>query len=120
MMRFKDKLSLDIKLFGERIREARERIRMSQYELAAELSRDQRAISEYENGKRRVAAVDVTEFARVLQVPILYFFKKDWGEDSLEEAILLEFNRLPSTVDKESAVELVRVLANNVHHHLEE
>lgn len=110
---------VDSKIFGSRIRQARDRLRMSQDDLAEALGKDQRAISEYENGKRRVAAVDLAEFARVLQVPILFFFKDDWGGDTLEEAVLIEFHRLPSAFDKQSAIQILRVLADMVEQHLD-
>ena len=49
---------LNLELFGARIRQAREMRGISQDELAALIHKDQRAISEYETGKRRLAAVE--------------------------------------------------------------
>ena len=48
-IRFQDKSSVDARTFGARIREARERLRLSQEELAEAVSKDQAAISEYES-----------------------------------------------------------------------
>lgn len=109
-MCFQDKLLLNVLEFGQRIRQARERRGMSQEELAALVSRDQRAISEYEHGKRKVAASDLPTFARVLNVPILYFFDGELTVNDLDRAVIEEFQRLPSAEVKRYAVELVRLL----------
>lgn len=98
-------------VFGARIRKARERIGMTQEELAVQVNKDQRAISEYEIGKRRVYATEVPTFANALRVPLLYFFEDEVGLDDIDHALLIEANRLPSLEAKQSALELVRVLA---------
>lgn len=53
-------------------------------------------ISEYEHGKRRLAVVDLPDFARALDVPITYFFEEVLPEDELETALLEWFRMLPS------------------------
>ena len=65
---------MDPKILGERIREARERAGISQEDLAVAVGKDQRAISEYENGKRKLSVTDLPMFARTLRVPLLYFY----------------------------------------------
>jgi len=57
---------------GQRIRQARERISMSQEKFAEAIERDQKAISEYETGKRKIAAIEMPHIAAVLGVPISY------------------------------------------------
>jgi len=44
---------MDAKIIGRRIRTARERLGLSQEALATAIGRDQRTVSEYENGKRQ-------------------------------------------------------------------
>ena len=111
-MRFKDVSILDIKLFGQRIRDAREKQGYSQEEFAALISRDQRAVSEYENGKRRVAAADLPTFARVLDVSLMYFYQDLTNPNDLELAILEEFRRLPTSEAQKAAIEIIRVFSN--------
>jgi hypothetical protein len=58
-----------------------------------------------------VYATEVPVFASVLQVPLLYFFEDEINPDDIDHALLLETNRLPTLEAKQSALELVRVLA---------
>lgn len=105
---------MDPKWLGLRIRQARERRGMSQDDLAAALSRDQRAISEYENGKRKLAATDLPAFATVLEVPVLYFFESDVSSDDSEAALLNYFHQLPSPEAKQAAVNILRILSHTI------
>ena len=73
---------MDAEEFGWRIRQAREARGISQDELAVRIGKDQRAISEYELGKRRLAALDLPLLARELGVTVGYFFE-DTAEDNL-------------------------------------
>ena len=98
-------------VLGARIREARESLRMSQEELANLVHRDQRAISEYENGKRKLSATDLPMFASALNVPILYFYEDEVSLDDFDRAMLSELQRLPTSESKLAAIELVRVLS---------
>ena len=110
-MRFKDKRLLDPKLLGVRIRQARERLGLSQDELAAAVHKDQRAISEYENGKRKLSVTDLPDFAEVLEVSVLYFYEGAATRSDLDEALLLEFQHLPTTEMKQAIIETVRLIA---------
>ena len=100
---------MDPKLFGQRLRTARENAGLSQEGLANLVSKDQRAISEYENGKRKLAATDLPEIAEVLKVPILYFFAAAMNTDDLDYAMLTEFHQL-SKNSRHSAIEVMRLL----------
>lgn len=97
---------------GARIKQARERSGLSQDDLASELHRDQRAVSEMETGKRRISATELPVIARVLNVPLLYFYEGDLNINDLDRAVLDEFHRLPSNDAKRSAIEIIRVLSN--------
>jgi len=105
-------ITLDPELLGARIRKARERMRMSQGELAAIVSKDQRAISEYENGVRKLAVTDLVVFAEALQVPVMYFFEGDADEQNLDAIVLSEFHRLPTSKAKQAAIDILRVLSS--------
>ena len=103
---------MDSKLLGLRIREARERLGLSQEEFAARTGRDQGAISEYENGKRRLSAIDLPTFAEVLQVSLLYFYEGEITLDDLDHTLVREFQRLPSVEAKQAAIDVLRILSN--------
>lgn len=94
---------------GDRIRQARDRLDISQEELAERVGKDQRVISQYENGRRRMFADDLIKFAAALQVPIAYFYS-DADADDLDEILLNEFHLLSTRAAKETALDLVRVL----------
>lgn len=106
--------ALDLLEFGTRIRQARERLGLSQEDLASRIQRDQRAVSEYEHGKRRIAATDLPRLADALEVPLMYFFEGDLDSDDLDRMLLIEFKRLPSSAIKRDAIELLRVFSGAV------
>lgn len=110
-MRFRNNVVLNPAQLGARIRLAREKLGISQEELAIRVSRDQRAISEYENGKRKLAAADIPEFAQALHVNVLFFYEDIIELDDFDQAMLAELNRLNSPEAKQAAIQLVRVLS---------
>ena len=103
--------TLDLTELGNRIRQARERLGLSQEEFANRVNKDQTAISEYENGKRRVSITELPLVASVLQVPILYFFEDALSVDDLDRALLDEFHRLPDE-RRSTVIEIMRLLAD--------
>ena len=107
-------MSLDPEILGKRIRQARENIGLSQEDLAHEVGRDQRAISEYENGKRRILVTELPVLARILQVPVIYFFEGEGVLDDLDSLVLAEFHRLTDLDDKSAALELIRLFCDTV------
>jgi transcriptional regulator with XRE-family HTH domain len=110
LMRFLDIHLLDPVILGTRIRQARERLGMSQEELAEAVSKDQRAVSEYENGKRKLAATELPEFARVLNVPLMYFYEGAQNTEDFDQEFLAEFRRLPTSEAKHAAIAIVHIL----------
>ena len=69
-------------LCGNRIREARLRLRLSQYDLAARLQTqgiliEQDSISRIEIGTRFVADYEVKVLAKVLNVPLEWLLEED-------------------------------------------
>lgn len=97
---------------GQRIRQARERIDMSQKDFAQAVGKDQKAISEYENGTRRISAIELANFAQVLKVSITYFLPVEVETEDLDLLMLQEFQMLPTAQDKQDAISVVRSLAN--------
>jgi transcriptional regulator with XRE-family HTH domain len=111
---FKGYSLLNAKNLGRKIKERREMLRMTQETLAELTKRDQRSISEYEAGKRRLSAVDLPTFAKALQVSILYFFESEVTEQDFNAALLEQFNSLPTSQAKETAVELLRLYSKSL------
>lgn len=109
-----DKNSLNLEEFGERLRYARERKGLSQEALAHLLNKDQRAVSEYEMGKRRIYAVDIPVLAQALDMPILYFFGEDLNIHDLDGELLKHFHQLPTPKTKAVAVEYIRLLTETL------
>lgn len=103
---------MDPRWLGLRIRQAREVRGISQEDLAVAVSKDQRAISEYENGKRKLAVTDLPAFATVLEVPLLYFFEPTVSSDNLDEALLNYFHKLPTPEAKQAAIDMLRILSS--------
>lgn len=93
---------------------------MSQEDFAGAVGKDQRAMSEYENGKRKVPAVELATFSRVLNVPVSYFYEGDFQIDALDQMLLQEFHQLPSLEAKEAALQVVRILSTTLHKHIAE
>lgn len=106
-------MNLDAEEFGWRIRQAREARAISQDELAVRIGKDQRAISEYELGKRRLAALDLPLLARELGVTVEYFFESNTEED-LDQVLLSEFRRLPNRSARQAVIEVVRAFSDTL------
>lgn len=107
-------VSVDQVELGQRIRRARERIGMSQEAFAVAVERDQKAVSEYENGKRKLPATELPTFARVLGVPVSYFFEGDFQVDDLDQLLLQEFHTLPTQEDKQAAIQAVQLISDTI------
>ena len=102
---------------GHRIRKARERVGMSQEDFAHAVNKDQRAISEYENGKRKVSASELSIFASVLIVPVSYFYEGAFEIDELDQILLQEFHKLPTNEAKEAVLQVLRIFSNTLKNH---
>ena len=105
---------MDAVVLGLRIRQARERRGMSQEDLASAVSKDQRAISEYEAGKRKLAVTDLPNFATVLEVPLLFFFEEDATLHNLDAALLNYFHELPSAEMRQAAIDILRIFTRSI------
>lgn len=108
---------MNAQLLGKRIKLARERRGMSQNELAVRVEKDQKAISEYERGKRKLAVTDLVEIARVLEEPILFFFEGSLETEDLDRELLEEFRRIPTLEGRRALIEITRTFAEAVNIH---
>lgn len=95
---------------GKRIRQAREKLGLSQDDLAERVGRDQRAVSEYESGKRRIYAHDLPTFADALSVPVVYFFRDADAADDKDEMLLDVFHQFGAD-ERGIVLEIMRLLA---------
>ncbi len=69
---------MDIKaIIGERIREAREKLDLTQEQLADRLGKTRNTISSYETGTRILSISELPDLAKALEVPISYFFEDE-------------------------------------------
>lgn len=64
---------------GERIRQRRTEVGLTQHELAAALDCSYQQIQKFENGTNRIAATQLSALAQRLEVPVGWFFEEDAG-----------------------------------------
>lgn len=87
---------MNLAQFGGRLRQAREAAHLTQEDVVNRLGRkDITAISEYENGKRRLAAYELPDYARALGVSVASLFEDLPTDDALDVALLDWFKQLP-------------------------
>lgn len=95
---------------GMRIKRAREAQQLSQEQLGEKISRDQRSVSEYESGKRRIYAHDLPTIAKALNVPLMYFYEDEMSDTDLDNQLLAEYHRLDET-GRRLALEIIHLCA---------
>lgn len=62
---------------GDRLREARKYLGLKQEEVAAYLKIPRTALTDIENGQRRVEAIELTRLARLYRQSVAYFTGED-------------------------------------------
>jgi transcriptional regulator with XRE-family HTH domain len=65
--------NLDRAQLGERLKQAREYLELSQDEVAKKMEIPRSAVSLIESGQRRVDAIELRRFAQLYQRPVSYF-----------------------------------------------
>lgn len=113
-MQNSDTFNLNTITLGERIRHVREKAGLSQEELAHKLKLGQRAISEIENGKRRVGVTELVEISVLTDVSILYLLDGEHDTDDLDHLLITHFHKIPSTEKRKAIIEVVRILADAI------
>jgi len=88
------KKRIELEKIGQRIREARERLGVTQDELAERVGKTQNTISAYENAFRAVRLNDLPMLAQALHVSIGYLFGSEYPENDINE-LLARLDLLP-------------------------
>ena len=109
----------DVKL-GEKIRIARTMRGLSQEELAAAIGKDQKAVSKYELGQRRLFASDIPKLANTLDVPVWFFFEDTMVSTELDNEILRQVHNMPNNRARMAALDLLRLLSKTLQDQLKE
>jgi transcriptional regulator with XRE-family HTH domain len=65
------------RLMGDRLREARKYLGLKQDEVASYLKIPRTALTDIENGQRRVGAIELTRLAKLYRQPTTYFTGED-------------------------------------------
>lgn len=112
-MQKQDKLIVNAKELGLRLKKARENKGLSQEDLAAEVGLDQRAISEIENGKRKMSVLELPAIAEVLDVPIIYFFEDILSSSDLDNVLLQAFHDIPTLESRKLALAILRLFSQH-------
>ena len=68
---------------GDRLREARKYLGLKQEEVAAYLKIPRTALTDIENGQRRVEAIELSRLAKLYRQPVAYFTGEDDASASL-------------------------------------
>ena len=84
---------------GERLREARKYLGLKQEEVATYLKIPRTALTDIENGQRRVEAIELTRLARMYRQPVGHFT----GEDEASASLPLDVAHLARRVADLSA-----------------
>ena len=80
----------DRRRLGDRLKEARKYLGLKQEEVAAYLKLPRTALTDIENGQRRVEAIELTRLAKLYRQPIGYFA----GEDEASAALPVDVAHL--------------------------
>jgi len=81
---------LERRRLGERLREARKYLGLKQEEVATYLKIPRTALTDIENGQRRVEALELTRLARLYRQPVAFFT----GEDEASAALPVDVAHL--------------------------
>ena len=107
---------------GNRIRERRVMLGLSQQQMAVMIGVTYQQAHKYERGINRISAGRLYDIARVLRVPVGYFFEGLEGEPSegdlsIRQRMCLElarnFTQIPNDRHREALSQLARALATN-------
>ena len=92
---------------GDRLREARKYLGLKQEEVAAYLKIPRTALTDIENGQRRVEAIELTRLARLYRQSVAYFTGEDEASASLP-ADVAQLARRVAALSTEDRAELSR------------
>ena len=113
---------------GRRIRARRIAKQMSQMDLAGRLGLTFQQVQKYEKGTNRVAAGRLKRIAKILDVPILYFFEDtdeyatngaatdDHADDSRASRLMRAYSRIDNSSLQQSILDLTERIATSAAH----
>ena len=97
----------DRKAMGDRLREAREYLGFSQEEVATYLGVSRSALSNIENGSRKVEALELKKLASLYKRPVTHFTGEEEQEPSFSDDVA-HLARKASELSEEDRAELGR------------
>jgi transcriptional regulator with XRE-family HTH domain len=80
--------AIERRRLGERLREARKYLGLKQEEVASYLKIPRTALTDIENGQRRVEAIELTRLARLYRQPVGFFMGEDEATASMPVDVL--------------------------------
>jgi len=92
---------------GDRLREARKYLGLKQEEVATYLKIPRTALTDIENGQRRVGAIELTRLAKLYRQPVAFFTGEDEASASLPVDVA-HLARRAADLSPEDRVELGR------------
>ena len=95
---------------GARLRDARRYLGLKQEEVAAHLGIPRTALSDIENGRRRVEALELTKMAGLYQMRVSYFTGEDAAAMPVDVAHIARQAANLSTRDREELVKFAEYL----------
>lgn len=98
------------KSIGQKIKELRERLKLSQKEFGELIGVSQKRIGELENKTKNPSAMLLNRIAKALSAPIAYFLDEERIISDVEEDILIAHYRRLDDKSKKLAVEIVKIL----------
>ena len=113
---------------GRRIRARRVAKQMSQMDLAGRLGLTFQQVQKYEKGTNRVAAGRLKRIAKILDVPILYFFDdpdehatngaalNGRADDSRASRLMRAYSRIDNSTLQQSILDLTEMIATSGAH----
>lgn len=97
------------KSIGQKIKERREQLGLTQPELARRIKVQKQRIADLEDTSKRPSAEKLFEISQALEVPMLYFLT-DCELNSLDEEVLLASYRKLNKKDKKLTIDVVKLL----------
>jgi transcriptional regulator with XRE-family HTH domain len=98
---------------GAAIKQRREYLRLSQQDIAERMQMGRSTYAHYETGYASIAVADLERLARILRVPISYFFGELPADNTDPESIQSLYNALPPDL-QEIVLEMVKAAHRQV------
>jgi len=100
-------IEVDHLRLGEKLREAREYLGLSQEFVSDQLDIPRPSISAIETGKRKVSGLELRDFARLYKRPVSYFLEENRPEEPEDETTVALY-RAARTLNEEDREQVLR------------